>query len=318
MRQIGELVNIVRSNPDAMVNLVQHSAEEVVSEIARRGLVEGDKLVRAILETRWPPMLLAAFVRNSLQQPQQLKAAALALFESGEEALEAFDRSDLRHIAELFDRANLFGLLADKHQEVLTDQDHPLFSLLSSEKYWEMLIISFLGHGDHRRAWEEAKHALRGFRPKGAEPQNIREHLEMPEPDDSTHQVSTPTFGRMVRQIFDDMVAKKLLEPEITDESCKLHNFDVKVRRYPGMRKDSKRVPKPADTTVVAAGTKYAKRFVAREFGYNDPIRYVLAPEGVMILRIAGYFAAKDAEGSRAKWLELCRKHSVDPATLEN
>lgn len=310
------LADIVRQNPVTLTTLAPKRATAVVEEIVMQNRMPLDVLTRAILDSRNPSELLKTAVRCLSNKPSHLYVIAMALSKCDGDDWIALGDTDTRYIAEVFSAANMFGLLAERNKEVLQDPDHPLFSLLSSDMYWEALIAHYLKNKDYLQAWSSAKQALRGYQTRPDSSSISRNtNTEFPDSRDCAYQVSTAAFGGMVRNIFDEMARHGLVSADNIDAEQRTITRETVVIRYQGVRKDGTNIPRPSLQTVDRSGYKYALRFYVPDLEQTGKMMYL--PEGVMIYRIADYFVSKKHGASRQKWLDLCKERGVDPTTLE-
>jgi hypothetical protein len=319
MTNVQMLTDIVCQNPSTLTTLGgKETAERVVEELIWHRKMPTEVLTRQILNSRFPATLLVIQIKELSRKPKHLVEIAKVLEDSTDEIWHAFSYDELKRIAAAFDKAKVFGLLTESRLRTFADPDHPLFSLLSSESYWESRIDRYLDHNDYSQAWETAKNALRGLRPPGTKAQHDADVIDsFPDENERSHQVSVESFGNLVRRIFEAMADRRLIDPEITDTIRRETETRTRVLRYQGARKDQtlRKPPKPSWQEVERAGSKYALRLVDRDPERQGELMYL--PEGIMVYRIAGYFVEKERLKSRDKWLKLCADFNVDPATLE-
>ena len=311
------LLDAARHDPDVLMSLSKATALAVVEELLRRDRVQMEMLLSSVLRSQHQAVLLPVIANHCNAKPEVLYQVALALYKAPGEVWDGFDWRDMQYVVDLFDKTDLFSALAMRNHEVLSDSEHPLFSLLSSDAYWERVVVRVLDQGKYAMAWETAKHALRGFHDKGASSWQISDYGNDFPSGDHTHQVSTETFGKMVAVIFSRMAAARLVSAVIEKQDQELDTWSTNMPRYQGIRSDSKKIPRPASIRIELPGYMYVRRFVVEEQWSRGKLRILLSPEGVMVIRIARYFAEQKWEAARQRWRQMCLSKGVNPDLLE-
>jgi hypothetical protein len=226
----GALVDIVRTNSDGLSSMECigfEEAREIIRTLAEEGM-SVSALFRRVVNSSYPAELFAFLVELFGDTPRRTQLIdALVALPWGE---YRYAELELQDFVQWFASTKDFKHLLARHREYLLDKNKEQLPF-DPTSYWIDTVRWYIVKCDFRRAWDEWRHAVRGF--YFGKPEHLL--LGKADPRDYRFQAPPGVCDVLIRELIDAIVAMgemKPLEPgEHLLEKVRLHMLHERSAR---------------------------------------------------------------------------------------